>query len=126
MTESDGERLARMGTDARAWAEEFMTMHRGGVATDADLALMMSWFAAAIETGRSAGMEGRLMTKYRVTYRKKSGGGMDEYEAENMAVHSGGGLICFYNGGKSKKDIPADYVAVINTDDILKVDQVTQ
>lgn len=41
-------------TDARVWAEEFVRLHRGARATDSDLGLMISWFANAIEVGRSA------------------------------------------------------------------------
>lgn len=36
-------------TDAMVWAEEFVRMHGG------DVALMLTWFANAIEVGRSAG-----------------------------------------------------------------------
>ena len=53
--ESDGERLARMGTDAQLWAEEFIKQH--GYAPGINEHLMFSWFASAIETGRSAGFE---------------------------------------------------------------------
>lgn len=48
----DGELLARMGTDAQKWAQEFVAIHGG------DEGLMISWFAGAIEAGRAAGREG--------------------------------------------------------------------
>jgi len=37
-------------TDAQAWAQEFVRLHGG------DDGLMLSWFANAIEAGRTAGM----------------------------------------------------------------------
>jgi len=57
MGETAGQQLARMGTDAREWAREFMNMHhsRGGLNSEVDEELMVGWFASAIETGRTAG-----------------------------------------------------------------------
>jgi hypothetical protein len=48
--EDDGVVMTRMGTDGRKWADEFVRMHGG------DVGLMLSWFANAIEAGRSVGM----------------------------------------------------------------------
>jgi hypothetical protein len=45
MNESDGQILARLGTDAQLWAQEFVKLHGG------DEGLMISWFANAIEAG---------------------------------------------------------------------------
>jgi hypothetical protein len=45
-----GETLVRLGTDARAWAAEFVTRQRYHWYEDE----MVEWFAAAIEAGRSA------------------------------------------------------------------------
>ena len=56
--ESDGDRLARMGTDATKWADRFVALFQGmmvGRANQVDEDLMIGWFAGAIETGRLAG-----------------------------------------------------------------------
>ncbi len=60
MSESDGKRLARMGTDAQKWAAEFMKLHGNKFSSDYEdnlgtWDLMVTWFANAIEVGRSAG-----------------------------------------------------------------------
>lgn len=47
--ESAGAMLARLGTDAQLWAREFVQRHGG------DEYLLLTWFASAIETGRSVG-----------------------------------------------------------------------
>lgn len=44
-------------TDAMVWAREFVAVHHGRVVgIGADVDLMLTWFANAIETGRSAGL----------------------------------------------------------------------
>lgn len=48
--ESPAAFLARLGTDGQVWAREFVARHGG------DEGLMLSWFANAIEAGRSAGL----------------------------------------------------------------------
>jgi hypothetical protein len=56
--ESDGAVLARLGTDARKWTDEFIAVMGRGVANgllDANWGTIVSWFANAIEAGRSAG-----------------------------------------------------------------------
>lgn len=45
------ERRLLSTTDARVWADEFARLHPG-----ADVALLHTWFTAAIETGRDAGI----------------------------------------------------------------------
>ena len=50
--ETDGQMLSRLGTDARNWAQEFMRIIGPN---PVDEGLMVSWFANAIEAGRSAG-----------------------------------------------------------------------
>ena len=50
--ETDGQMLARLGTDAQNWAQEFMRIIGPN---PVDEGLMVSWFANAIESGRSAG-----------------------------------------------------------------------
>jgi hypothetical protein len=55
MPETSGEQLARLGTDARHWAEEFLYhLDRKG-SEFLNHGTMVSWFASAIEVGRSAG-----------------------------------------------------------------------
>lgn len=58
--ETDDELLARLGTDAEKWAEEFVSMFRASVVSRApgsvDEGVMIGWFANAIEAGRSAGL----------------------------------------------------------------------
>lgn len=59
--ETAGELLARLGTDAQAWAAEFVRRFAGETVGETaphavDEGLMIGWFANAIETGRSAGM----------------------------------------------------------------------
>jgi len=46
-------RMLSNTTDARMWAWEFLDVIESGV--DIDEALMVGWFANAIETGRAAG-----------------------------------------------------------------------
>jgi hypothetical protein len=124
---TDGERLARMGTDARAWAAEFLNMHRGKqvVLSEEDANqlgewTLISWFASAIETGRSAGQEGyQGMATFRVNYRKESGGGMDTYKGNNIHAHPDDGLIIIQEADHS-------IVAIINADDIWKVERVDE
>lgn len=53
MTETAGEKLTRLGTNAQLWAQEFMSHVEAGVTVDEGL--MLSYFASAIETGRTAG-----------------------------------------------------------------------
>lgn len=53
--EPDGDLLARLGTDAQAWAGEFLNTTSEGDRDD--LYLFVSWFANAIEAGRSAGYD---------------------------------------------------------------------
>lgn len=48
---SDADLLAAVGTDAAKWTDAFVKLN-----PDADWATMVSWFANAIEAGRSAGM----------------------------------------------------------------------
>jgi hypothetical protein len=48
-SESASAMLARLGTDAQLWAREFIERFGG------DEHLLLTWFASAIETGRSAG-----------------------------------------------------------------------
>lgn len=54
MTESSGEFLARIGTDAGLWASEFIKA-TGKEDFSGDLTMMRGWFANAIEAGRTAG-----------------------------------------------------------------------
>jgi hypothetical protein len=49
-----GEMLTYMGTDAAKWAAEFVHLRK---TRDMDEGAMISWFANAIEAGRSAGMK---------------------------------------------------------------------
>lgn len=49
--ESDGELLARLGTDAVKWAEEFLRRFRDNTMGPIDEGLMTAWFAAAIGAG---------------------------------------------------------------------------
>ena len=58
VSESDGQLLARLGTDAQLWAREFIRLH--GYSFIKDEGLMISWFANAIEAGRSAGWQAGL------------------------------------------------------------------
>lgn len=55
--ESDGGLLARLGTDARAWAMEFGRVTHDNPRHEyaIDPAVLVGWFANAIEAGRSAG-----------------------------------------------------------------------
>lgn len=59
--ETAGQMLARLGTDASAWADEFVGMfhilNHDGQELDHDEAwgLMVGWFANALEAGESAG-----------------------------------------------------------------------
>lgn len=50
-----GQILARMGTDAAKWTDEFMRIAAANPAIATDWGTMVGWFASAIETGRSAG-----------------------------------------------------------------------
>ena len=52
--ETDGDMLARLGTDGREWAREFCQRF-SNTAVVFDEQLMLGWFANAIEAGRSAG-----------------------------------------------------------------------
>lgn len=55
--ESDGEVLARLGTDARTWAREFVERFIGERVGDRpDEGTLLAWFATAIESGRTAGL----------------------------------------------------------------------
>lgn len=60
-SETDGEILARMGTDAAKWTDEFLSrnllVNRAGFTPEhADAwGSMVGWFANAIEAGRTAG-----------------------------------------------------------------------
>lgn len=60
MTESDGAKLARLGTDATKWAAEFVRA-LGAQSDQRDAldatpgGLLHGWFCSAIETGRAAG-----------------------------------------------------------------------
>jgi hypothetical protein len=53
---SEIERLLLSTTDAAVWTDEFFRLH-GDRLSDIDWGLMVSWFANAIETGRTAGRE---------------------------------------------------------------------
>lgn len=57
MNETDGDRLARLGTDGDAWAREFVSAAGRGdfAALDASgrVDVMRTWFANAIEAGAS-------------------------------------------------------------------------
>lgn len=53
--ETDGEMLARLGTDGEAWAREFLSHVHMDCPEDEALDTMRAWFANAIEAGRSAG-----------------------------------------------------------------------
>lgn len=53
--ESDGDMLARIGTDGQKWAWEFLS--RDFDPDDIDEGLLTGWFANAIEAGRTAGQE---------------------------------------------------------------------
>lgn len=60
--ETDGELLARLGTDAMKWAEEFVGTFLGhtiGPRSKVDKSLMTAWFANALEAGRSASRDER-------------------------------------------------------------------
>ena len=52
--ESDGELLARLGTDATKWAEDFIRSTLTG-SDDYEVGHVIGWFANAIEAGRMAG-----------------------------------------------------------------------
>ena len=54
--ESDGALLARLGTDAHAWAEAFAARARKGIPTTEWVDFLTAWFADAIEAGRTAGI----------------------------------------------------------------------
>lgn len=51
MTMTDGELLAKMGTDAYLWTQEFMRLHGDSLPDEGN---MIGWFANAIEAGRAA------------------------------------------------------------------------
>ena len=51
---SDGDILARMGTDGQAWAQTFLSY--GFAPNQVDEGLLIGWFANAIEAGRSAAL----------------------------------------------------------------------
>lgn len=53
--ETDGPILARMGTDALKWAEEFNATVQEHPDIPRDMGALISWFANAIEAGRAAG-----------------------------------------------------------------------
>lgn len=65
-TESDGDFLARVGTDGQLWAREFLDRYtvlpKEGVipydesAREWQEGVVLTWFANAIEAGRSAGL----------------------------------------------------------------------
>ena len=58
--ETDGELLARLGTDAELWAEEFILKFGAQYNLDHEHEIM-TWFANAIEAGKSEGWsEGHL------------------------------------------------------------------
>ena len=59
---SDGDLLAKMGTDAKIWANEYMERF-GNELPDEDN--LMGWFANAIEAGRGA----QLPTQPRVGWK---------------------------------------------------------
>jgi hypothetical protein len=57
---TDGEILARMGTDAAKWTEEFLLRQaqragQPGPSNADEWGTMVGWFANAIEAGRAAG-----------------------------------------------------------------------
>ena len=56
-SESTSAMLARLGTDAQLWAREFVERFGG------DEHLLLTWFASAIETGRSAGYADTALDK---------------------------------------------------------------
>lgn len=51
---TDAELLTYMGTDAQKWSEKFLEVI-DPMSIDIDEALMIGWFANAIEAGRAAG-----------------------------------------------------------------------
>lgn len=61
MSESDGKLLARMGTDPRLWAQEFVRIKAEIEAADdgrvIDEGGMLGWFASALEAGRHEGRQ---------------------------------------------------------------------
>lgn len=60
-SETVGQLLTRLGTDGRAWAREFLDRYHGEeVGATVDEGLLISWFANAIEAGRSAGYWARI------------------------------------------------------------------
>jgi hypothetical protein len=52
--ETDGQMLARLGTDAQLWAREYVFKSKVPFSL-VDEDFLMTWFANAIEAGRSAG-----------------------------------------------------------------------
>ena len=65
MTETAGEQLARLGTDASKWTDEFLEhfyvhpkvgdIPADETARDWQWGSMVAWFASAIESGKSEG-----------------------------------------------------------------------
>lgn len=78
LPESDGELLARLGTDGLAWAREFAQRsepHAAGVCPlhdDEAGGLLHCWFANAIEAGRSAGYAERAEKPDTITWPHES------------------------------------------------------
>ena len=60
MTMSEGDLLAKMGTDGAKWAEEFRATAKRLGYSDMDEGWLTGWFANAIEVGREAGRLGEL------------------------------------------------------------------
>lgn len=63
MTETDGEILARMGTDAAKWTDEFMRIRheKGPFANpNEEWGVMVGWFANAIGAGETKGLQDGL------------------------------------------------------------------
>lgn len=57
----DMELMQKMGTDGQQWAHEFLKAMRENHWDNSTYeAMVHSWFAVAIETGRSAGLEGAM------------------------------------------------------------------
>lgn len=85
--ETAGETSARLGTDAVLWAAEFTKLFAGkavGIEGGVDHALMVGWFASAIESGRSAGQQ---VTVPGAEYRRFLG----EPPCDDPACHCHGG-----------------------------------
>lgn len=53
--ESDGDVLARMGTDAAKWTDKFMRVQADPTSGPLEWGTMVGWFANAIEAGKAAG-----------------------------------------------------------------------